>query len=158
MGLVVLGGGGGRRARQRTGEIGVIDLHVPQAGGVENFQLLAICRGDVGEILPIAPVHILWVRLALTVAHVVPFGRREGEFDFTPAFARQQRFHVFELREVGRGAGVADLAGADDRFGGFSFVFDEGRDVGHVAAEDGDGRVVDFFHPVEGGEEGACLL
>ena len=52
-------------------------------------------------------------------------------------------------------ADVLDLAVADDALARLVSRFREGGDVGHVGAEEREGRVVDFAEAGEAGEEGA---
>lgn len=55
-----------------TGEVGIVDLCVAEAGIVEDLELDLVGLGDVGEVIVVVDVGVVDVGFLGTVAEVVP--------------------------------------------------------------------------------------
>lgn len=128
-------------------------MHVAEAGFVEHVQLGSVRFRNVCKVLLVAGVDVLGVCFARGIAQVVPFRSGQGHFYFAPLLLPSDAFHVLVLWNVRRLASVRDLADADDRLAGLLVGLGEGGNVGHVEAEDVEGRVEDLLHPVQFGEK-----
>lgn len=62
---------GGPQGEELTGQIGVINGHVPAAGVVEDLDFSLVGFGNVGKVLLVIGVDILGIGTACLVAEVV---------------------------------------------------------------------------------------
>ena len=135
-----------------TGEIWVVDLDVAEAVVVKDLEFGLVSFGDVGEIFFVTRIDVFGIRLPLSVPHVVPFRRRHCEFAFLGLFFWYNTLQVIPLINVSA-SNMLDLAGADDAFGRLVTLLHEGRNVGHVGAEDLGWGVLDFLEAFHAWEE-----
>lgn len=49
-----------------TAETRVVDLHVPEAGIIQDLEFLAVGRGKVCEILLVVSIHFFRIRFSLS--------------------------------------------------------------------------------------------
>jgi len=56
----------------RTSEVWIIDLNVSQACVVEDLEFGLVCFCNIGEVLFIIGVHILWVSFSSLVSQMIP--------------------------------------------------------------------------------------
>lgn len=120
--------------RAEVGEVGVVDLDVAQAGGVEDAEFFAVGGGDVGEVFGVGGVDFLGVCVSGFVAEMIPVWSCEGDFCFCDFVGGEEILEVVPLGEVGA-SDMFYFAGAIDGFTGFVTFFEEGVNVGDVTAE-----------------------
>jgi len=118
-----------------TSQVGVVVLHVPAAGVVQNLQLILARLGDIGKILDVRAVHVGGVGLAFLVPEVVPVGGGKGDLDVLDLLGGHEAGKVFELVDIGA-ANVLDLARADHALTGLVAGLEESGDIGGVSTED----------------------
>lgn len=137
-----------------TGEIRVVDLDIAEAIIVENLKLHLVRFGDVGEVLLIAWIYVLWVCSSLLVTHVIPFRCRERHLALVHSLLGNNALQVIPLIDVGA-SNVLDLTRADDGLAGLVARLGESGNVGHIHAEYVDVGVLDLFEALHAWEEGA---
>lgn len=138
--------------RKLTGQVGVIVLHIPAAGLVEDAELFLVGLGDVTEVLLVRAVHLLGVGAALAVAQVVPVGGGQGDLQVLDLLGGDKASKVLELVNVGA-ADVLDLARAEHALTRLVAGLNEGTDIGRVRTEDLNFNVGDLLETLETREE-----
>lgn len=100
-------------------------------------------------------IHLLGIRLALTIPEMIPIRRRQSQLDLTVTFLGRDALQVFVLADVRAFPGMTDLANADDGFARDFFFLEESCNVGNIVSENGGIWAVDLFHAIKGRPEGA---
>lgn len=138
-----------------TSKIRIIHLRIPQPGIIQNPQLLLVRLGNIREILLIARIHALRIRLPLLISKMIPIRRCERHLNIPMPLFGHNTLEELELPDVRALPGMADLALADHRLPRDLLLLEEGRDVRDVVPEDTGVGPADLGHAVQGREEGA---
>ena len=121
--------------RAKVGQVGVVNLDVPDSLRVENLELFLIRLGNVLEILLVICIHLLRVGRTVHVTKVVPGWRDEGNLDVLPFAFWKQALHQIDLSLVARLSRVSDLVDTDSDVIGHFLCFHERFDVGCISAK-----------------------
>jgi hypothetical protein len=145
--------------RAEVGQVGVVDLDVPDALPVENPQLLLVGLCDVLKVLFVVRIHLLGKASSVQVPEVVPARRDDGDFDVLPFAFWQLALHEVDFALVAGLASVADLPNTDCDMVGDFFGFHERLDIGSIRAENASIITLEYtelelLHSVECFEEG----
>lgn len=99
--------------RERTSEVGVVDLNISETVVIQNLELRAVCSSDVCEILGVGCIHILGIRLSCLVAQMVPVGGRKSKLGLVLFLLGEKVLQVVPLVHV-CASNMLDFSSADD--------------------------------------------
>ena len=117
-----------------TSKIRIVNLDVAKTVIVENLKFCLISFGDIGKVILVARIHVLRVRYALLIPHMVPLRRSECDLALMYSLLGNDAFEILPLIDIGT-ADMLDLTDAYHDFARLVASLRESGDIGHVQAK-----------------------